>query len=121
MVNRQAHQLSSIPSAQGIQDFFVLTPGPGQKCRVANRVAADGQCFGPKLLDHFLDSNGEVEVRVGLGAAHASMDELSLIGVTVTLPGGMSAKIAVLGPMRMHYERVMTAVYNVGLALGSVG
>lgn len=74
------------------------------------------------LLERFLDkSGGEVEVQVGLGDVHASMDELSLIGVTIHLPGGIAAKIAVLGPMRMNYERVMNAVYHVGQALQSTG
>jgi heat-inducible transcriptional repressor len=45
------------------------------------------------------------------------MNQLSLIGVAVSLPGGAAAKVAVLGPMRMNYERVMSAVYHVGQAL----
>jgi heat-inducible transcriptional repressor len=48
------------------------------------------------------------------------MRELSLIGVTVALPGGLSAKIAVLGPMRMNYERVISAVLHMGQAFQSV-
>ena len=72
-----------------------------------------------ELLDQFLEPSGEVEVRVGLGEAHPSMDELSLIGLTIPLQDGLSAKIAVLGPMRMNYERVMNAVYHVGQALQS--
>jgi transcriptional regulator of heat shock response len=34
----------------------------------------------------------------------------------VILPGGLSAKIAVLGPIRMDYARVMSAVWQVGSA-----
>lgn len=48
------------------------------------------------------------------------MTGLSLIGIKVASPGGMSAKIAVLGPMRMHYERVMAAVLGVGRTLQSL-
>jgi len=70
-----------------------------------------------ELLDHFLESGGEVGVQVGLGDVHANMDELSLVGITVELPGGLAAKVAVLGPIRMNYERVMAAVYHVGQAL----
>jgi heat-inducible transcriptional repressor len=44
------------------------------------------------------------------------MRQLSLIGLPVTLPGGLSAVIAVLGPMRMNYGRVMSAVQHVGQA-----
>ncbi|MGB9605956.1 MAG: heat-inducible transcriptional repressor HrcA, partial [Bryobacteraceae bacterium] len=60
-----------------------------------------------QLLDRFLQTPaGQVEVHVGLSEAHPSMKALSLIGLKVMLPGGLSAKIAVLGPMRMNYERV---------------
>lgn len=70
-----------------------------------------------ELLDRFLQSDGELRVRVGLSDVHPSMGELALIGVTVQLPSGLAAKIAVLGPLRMNYERVMSAVYHVGQAL----
>ncbi len=67
------------------------------------------------LLDRFLEQpRGQIDVQVGLGEAHPSMSALSLIGLTVVLPGGLSAKIAVLGPIRMDYERVMCAVWQVG-------
>jgi heat-inducible transcriptional repressor len=73
------------------------------------------------LLDRFLEEpGGEIAVRVGLGEAHSAMAELSLIGIAVTLPGGISGKIAVLGPMRMDYEKVISAVLHVGRAFGSV-
>jgi transcriptional regulator of heat shock response len=45
--------------------------------------------------------------------------QLSLIGLPVMLPGGVSAVIAVLGPMRMNYGRVISAVQHVGQAFGS--
>ena len=48
------------------------------------------------------------------------MGELSLIGVSISLPGGMDAKIAVMGPLRMDYSRAMSAVLHVGRALGSL-
>jgi heat-inducible transcriptional repressor len=70
-----------------------------------------------QLLDRFLEQpSGELGVHVGLGDAHPSMKALSLIGLSVVLPGGLSAKIAVLGPIRMDYERVMSAVWQVGNA-----
>lgn len=72
-----------------------------------------------ELLERFLEASGEVAVQVGLGDLHPAMDGLTLIGLTVPLPGGVSAKVAVLGPMRMNYERVMSAVYHVGQALQS--
>ncbi|HXU21806.1 MAG TPA: heat-inducible transcriptional repressor HrcA [Verrucomicrobiae bacterium] len=73
------------------------------------------------LLDRFLvEVDGEVAVQVGLGDAHPSMGELSLIGLAIPLAGGLSAKIAVLGPMRMNYQRAMTAVRHLGDAIQSI-
>ncbi len=70
------------------------------------------------LLERFLERpSGEIGVQVGLAEAHPSMGELSLIGVTVALPGGLSAKFAVLGPLRMNYEKAMSAVLHVGQAI----
>ena len=70
-----------------------------------------------ELVDRFLSQPaGELAVHVGLGEMHPAMRELSLIGVPVKLEGGISAVIAVLGPMRMNYGRVMSAVQQVGEA-----
>jgi len=69
------------------------------------------------LLDRFLEQPaGELAVHVGLGDVHPSMRELSLIGISIPLAGGVSAKIAVLGSMRMNYGKAMSAVYHVGQA-----
>ena len=71
------------------------------------------------LLDRFLEQPaGELGVHVGLASTHPSMGELSLIGVPVRLANGVQAVIAVLGPMRMNYGRVMSAVLHVGQAFG---
>lgn len=73
------------------------------------------------LLDRFLEQpGGELAVQVGLADVHPSMRELSLIGVSISLAGGMSAKIAVLGSMRMNYGKAMSAVYHVGQAFRSL-
>jgi len=73
-----------------------------------------------ELLDRFLEQPvGELEVHVGLEQAHPAMKDLALIGMTVQLASGMPAKVAVLGPMRMHYERVMAAVLQTSRALES--
>jgi heat-inducible transcriptional repressor len=72
------------------------------------------------LLDRFLEyPQGELAIRVGLAEAHPAMSELSIIGITVNLPSGLSGKIAVVGPMRMNYEKVISAVLHVGQAFGS--
>jgi heat-inducible transcriptional repressor len=69
------------------------------------------------LVDRFLaQPDGELAVHVGLGEMHPLMGELSLIGVPVRLEGGLSAVVAVLGPMRMNYGRVMSAVQQMGEA-----
>ena len=71
-----------------------------------------------ELLDRFLDlPPGELEVRVGLEEVHPAMKDLALIGVNVRIGSGLPAKVAVLGPMRMHYERVMAAVLQTSRAL----
>jgi len=74
-----------------------------------------------QLLDRFLEEpGGELAVQVGLADAHPSLSELSLIGVSIPLAGGVYAKIAVLGPMRMNYGKAMSAVYHVGQAFRSL-
>jgi heat-inducible transcriptional repressor len=75
-----------------------------------------------QLLDRFLEQpSGEIGVQVGLSEMHPSLRELSLIGISVTLPSGLSAKIAVLGPIRMNYEKAMSAVLHVGQAFQESG
>jgi heat-inducible transcriptional repressor len=70
------------------------------------------------LLDRFLDlPPGELEVHVGLEEAHPAMKDLVLIGMTVRMAAGIPVKVAVLGPMRMHYERVMAVVAETSRAL----
>jgi heat-inducible transcriptional repressor len=74
-----------------------------------------------QLLDRFLEQPaGELAVQVGLADAHPSMRELSLIGVSIPLGGGLAAKIAVLGPMRMNYGKAISAVYHMGQAFRSL-
>jgi heat-inducible transcriptional repressor len=69
------------------------------------------------LLERFLEEpHGEVAVRIGLSEAHPFMSELAIIGINVQLPGGASGKFAVLGPMRMDYTRVISAVLHIGQA-----
>jgi heat-inducible transcriptional repressor len=71
-----------------------------------------------ELLDRFLEQPaGELAVRVGLEEAHPAMKDLALIGMTVRLATGLPAKVAVLGSIRMNYERVMAAVLQTSRAL----
>ncbi len=74
-----------------------------------------------EMLDRFLEQPaGEIGVRVGLGEADASMSGLSLIGLSLSLAGGLPAKIAVLGPIRMNYAKAISAVTNLGAAFQSL-
>lgn len=71
-----------------------------------------------ELLDRFLEQPvGELEVHVGLEQVHPAMKGLALIGMTVRLASGLPGKVAVLGPMRMHYDRAIAAVLQTGRAL----
>jgi heat-inducible transcriptional repressor len=73
-----------------------------------------------ELLDRFLEQPpGELAVHVGLREAHPAMRDLALIGMTVQMGSGLPAKVAVLGPMRMHYGRAMAAVLETSRALES--
>ena len=74
-----------------------------------------------ELLDRFLENPpGELAVKVGLEDASPVMKELALIGVTLNIPGGFRARLAVLGPMRMHYDRVMGAVLHISRAFAEI-
>lgn len=71
-----------------------------------------------QLLERFLETpTGEVGVHVGLGDVHPTMQSLSLIGVSMMLPSGLYAKVAVLGPVRMDYSVAIAAVRHVSQAL----
>ncbi len=73
-----------------------------------------------RLLDLFLASNGEgLAVHVGLHGLHPSLGDFSLIGASVRMPNGALTRIAVLGPMRMNYEKVISAVCHVREAVSA--
>jgi len=73
-----------------------------------------------QLLDQFLgETGGQVTVRVGLSEIDPAMQELALIGLSVSMSSGLIAKLAVLGPLRMDYHKVMSAVVHLGEALQS--
>ena len=73
-----------------------------------------------ELLDRFIEQHGELKVHVGLGEVHPAMSELALIGLSIPQPGGMHTRIAVLGPMRMNYGRVIAAVRQIGRAFEGI-
>jgi heat-inducible transcriptional repressor len=70
-----------------------------------------------QLLDRFLEPpSGDVLYQIGLEEEDPNLGELSLIGVSIRTPGGLTSKFAVIGPMRMNYERAVTAVRHVSRA-----
>lgn len=70
------------------------------------------------MLDQFLQGGAaQPAVRVGLGSAHPVLSEFALVGVAVPAGGGMTARVAVLGPLRLNYSRTIAAVMEVGQAL----
>ncbi|GAB4373685.1 MAG: heat-inducible transcriptional repressor HrcA [Bryobacter sp.] len=74
-----------------------------------------------RILNQYLEGAAErPAVKVGLGEAHGAMEEFSLVGIEVSLAGGAKARVAVLGPLRLNYPRVMAAVMEVGQALASM-
>lgn len=73
-----------------------------------------------QLLERFLEAReGQPGIHVGLSDIHPSLSELSLIGVRIDLPNGLEARVAVLGPMRMNYNRAISAVLHVAHAFKS--
>jgi heat-inducible transcriptional repressor len=69
------------------------------------------------LLERFLElPQEEVAIQVGLGDVDPAMQHLALIGLNLHLPSGASAKVAVIGPVRMNYQRAISAVLHVGEA-----
>jgi heat-inducible transcriptional repressor len=74
------------------------------------------------LLERYLEQpNGQLGIQVGLAEVHPSMSELSIIGMRIELPNGLAANVAVVGPMRMNYQRAVSAVMHVGEAFRSSG
>ena len=73
-----------------------------------------------RLLDLFLASNQEgIAVQVGLHEIHPILSDFSLIGTSVRLSDGSLTRLAVLGPLRMNYERVIATVKHVSQAVVS--
>jgi heat-inducible transcriptional repressor len=69
-----------------------------------------------QLLERFLEPPGEVLFQIGLGDENPTLEPLSLIGVSMRMPGGLTSRFAVIGPLRMDYERAISAVRHVSRA-----
>lgn len=74
-----------------------------------------------ELLERFLEQAIDTPgVQVGLEALNPCLRNLSLIGLAVTLPSGLSTRVAVLGPLRMNYSKAISAVSHVGEAIQAI-
>lgn len=74
-----------------------------------------------EMLDQFLAGRtDELQVRVGLSEAHPALTHFSLIGLRIETPGGVETRLAVLGPLRMNYPRVVSTVFQIGHLLRSL-
>ncbi len=74
-----------------------------------------------ELLDQFLDAGQDgLQVRIGLSQAHPALRDFALIGMALEGPGGLQTRLAVLGPLRMNYPRVMAAVVQLRSLLESM-
>jgi heat-inducible transcriptional repressor len=74
-----------------------------------------------QLLDRFLEPpSGEVVFQIGLADGDPNLEPLSLVGISLRMPGGLTGKFAVLGPVRMDYDRALSAVRHVGQAFLSL-
>jgi heat-inducible transcriptional repressor len=62
-------------------------------------------------------SQQSIAVQVGLHEVHPALSDFSLIGTNVRLPDGSTTRLAVLGPLRMNYERVISTVRHVSQAV----
>jgi heat-inducible transcriptional repressor len=64
---------------------------------------------------------GATHPRVSIGHEHApaAIQSCSIVALSVPLPSG-SAVVAVMGPVRMHYRRVVSLIAHLGERWGSV-
>lgn len=54
-----------------------------------------------------------LSVRIGLEDAYPAMRDFALIGAVCDMEAGLAGCIAVIGPVRMHWERALSAVAHV--------
>jgi len=62
-----------------------------------------------------------VSVRIGLEDVYPGMKDYAVMGIECDMQPGAPARIAVVGPMRMPYERVISALVHVARNLGARG
>jgi heat-inducible transcriptional repressor len=71
-----------------------------------------------RLLSECIDATEEpLQVRIGLPVGPPQLQRFALIGSAFTWSGGLSGRMAILGPARMPYERAMRAMEYIGRLL----
>jgi len=73
------------------------------------------QCIRADLVVLAQKSDGPEPLSVRVGLEHSSpvLKDFALIGTLCKIRPGLEGRLAVIGPTRMHYERVMSAVAHV--------
>lgn len=61
------------------------------------------------LLDHSLDAEG-IQIFIGTESGYEAFDECSIVTTSYAVDGQMVGSLGVIGPTRMPYERVISAV-----------
>ncbi len=70
------------------------------------------------LLNICIDAPEPVYVQIGIDEMSAAGQSLAIISAPYTRPDQVQGSLGVLGPMRMQYERAMTAVAYVAQLFG---
>ena len=68
-----------------------------------------------RLVNECIQSPGDpLQVVIGLPGRPSLLKSFALIGTSYCLEGKVTGRLAILGPVRMHYERVIRAVGYIG-------
>jgi heat-inducible transcriptional repressor len=61
------------------------------------------------LLDHALDAEG-IQIFIGKESGYMAFDDCSIVTTSYAVDGKLVGSLGVIGPTRMHYDRVISAV-----------
>jgi len=68
-----------------------------------------------RLLSQCIHNSGEpLQIVIGLPGKPSLLKNFALIGTTFNWQGRQAGRLAILGPARMHYDRVIRAVSFIG-------
>jgi heat-inducible transcriptional repressor len=137
LAKEEEHYAHVARNALALCDPGVLEPGSAQRIYIegAARMAAAPEFNDQSqlrevlaaieekhriiaLLAHCIDTPDPVHVQIGVKGIEGAGEHLALISAPYSLQDQSQGTVGVLGPMRMHYERAITAVAFVARALG---